>query len=143
MDVSELRKQILRALDDARKDASSRRTVVDEAARAYTEFHENIAVPLLRQAATVLKGEGQLFTVHAPAESVRLVTEKAPDTFIELALDTSGREPQVLGRVSLSRGRQGRVEERPLAGGKRIVDLTEDDVAEFLLRELPKLIVRS
>ena len=143
MDVSELRRQILRALDDARKDASSRRTVVDEGTRAFAAFHENVAVPLLRQAATVLKSEGQLFTVHAPAESVRLVSDKAPETFLELSLDTTGRELRVLGRVSLSRGRQGRIEERPLANGKRIGDLTEADVAEFLVAELPKLIVKS
>ena len=36
MDVSELRKGILRALDEARKDASDRRRVRDDAAAAYS-----------------------------------------------------------------------------------------------------------
>ena len=40
MDVSELRKRILRALEDARHDASERRTAVDHAAKAYEEFLE-------------------------------------------------------------------------------------------------------
>ena len=143
MDVSELRKRIVRALDEARKDAGARRAIVDEVTRAYGAFLENIAVPLLRQAAVVLKSEGQLFTVHTPAESVRLVLDKSPETFLEIALDTSARAPQVMGRTSLARGRQGRVEERPLAQGKAVADLTEEDVTEFLVRELPKLLVRS
>ena len=54
MDVSELRKRILRALDDARKDAVVRRREVDEAANAYETFLEQVAVPLMRQAAQVL-----------------------------------------------------------------------------------------
>lgn len=143
MDVSELRKRIVRALDDARKDASARRAAHDEAAKAYAEFLERTAVPLLRQAVSVLKPEGQLFTVHSPADSVRLVSDRSPETFLELALDTSGDRPQVVGRVSIARGRQGRVEERPLARGKSIGELTEDDVTQFLVSELPKLIVRT
>ena len=53
MDVSELRKGILRALEDARKDAAARREAVDNATAAYEEFLEAIAVPLFRQAVTV------------------------------------------------------------------------------------------
>src|SRR5689334_11418366 len=71
MDVSELRKRILRAIDEAKKDVSARRGVQDAAARAYEQFLETIAVPLLRQSAIVLKASGQLFDVHTPAGSVR------------------------------------------------------------------------
>lgn len=142
MDVSELRKRILRALDEARKDATLRRTAVDEAARAYAEFLDQIAVPLLRQAATVLKSEGQLFTVHAPAGSARMVSSRAPETFLEVTMDTSGDRPQILGRVSVARGRQGRVEEQAIAPEKAISAITEDDVSQFLVREIPKLILK-
>lgn len=143
MDVSELRKRILRALDDARKGASSRRTALDEAKRAYAEFLENIAVPLLRQTAAVLKAERQLFTVHTPVDSVRLVSDTAPDTFLELTMDDSVEPPEVVGRLSLARGRRGMVEERPIAPGRPIAQITEDDVTQFLVVEVPKLIVRS
>jgi hypothetical protein len=142
MDVSELRKRILRALDDARKDASVRRAAVDEAGRAYAEFLEQIAVPLLRQAVIVLKSEGQTFTVHAPADSARLVSSASANTFLEIALDTTGDRPQVLGRVSIARGRDGRVEERAIAPDKSIASITEDDVSQFLVREIPKLILK-
>jgi hypothetical protein len=144
MDVSELRKRILHALDAARKDAVTRRTEVDEASRAYEQFLENIAAPLLKQAQAVLRAEQQLFTVHTPAGSIRLVSDSAPQTFVEFVLEVSPRVPQVIGRVSLTRGRQGVVvEERPLAPGKPVAELVEDDVAQFLVTEIPKLIVRS
>jgi hypothetical protein len=57
MDVSDLRKRILRAIDDARKDASARRTVVDEAAKAFDTFLTGMAVPLMRQAVNVLRAD--------------------------------------------------------------------------------------
>lgn len=143
MDVSELRKRILRALDDARKDAADRRTVVDEAAKAYQQFLETIAVPLLRQAAIVLNAEGHGFVVHTPASSVRLAAEKSPETYLEVALDSSGAQPDVVGRVSISRGRRGLIlEERPIAANKPMSTLTEDDLSAFLVTEVPKLIVK-
>jgi len=55
VDVSELRKRILHALDDARKEAAAKRGVVDEAGRAYEAFLVNIAVPMFKQAQAVLK----------------------------------------------------------------------------------------
>jgi hypothetical protein len=143
MDVSDLRKRILRALDEARKDQSSRRSVVDQASQAYAAFLETYAVPLLKQAVQVLRAEKHAFTVNTPADGARLVSEASPNTFLEFALDTAGPAPQVIGRVSLAHGRQGRVvEERPIAPGKQVADVTEDDVAKFLVTEIPKLILR-
>jgi hypothetical protein len=144
MDVSELRKRILRAIDDAKKDVSARRTVLDAANRAYEAFLDAVAVPLLRQSAVVLKASGHLFDVHTPAGSVRLVAERSPHTFLEIALDTSQPDPVVIGRVSLTRGRQGLVvEERPIAPARPVETLTEEDLAAFLITEIPKLVVKS
>lgn len=143
MDVSDLRKRILRAVDDARKDAAARRVLVDESVKAYGEFLSSIAVPLLRQAATVLNATGGGFAVQTPAETARLSSQAAPETYIEIALDSSGAEPEVVGRISLARGRQGViVEERVLAPGKPVAKLTEDDVAAYLVAAVPRLIVR-
>ena len=113
-----------------------------EAMRGYAGFLEHVAVPLLRQTATVLKSEGQLFTVHAPADSARLVSAKSPETFVEISLDTTGERPQVIGRISIARGREGRVEEHPIAPGKAIDAITDDDVSQFLVGQIPKLILR-
>lgn len=144
MDVSDLRKRILRALEDARTDAAARRTTIDEATRAYEGFLENIAVPLARQAVQVLNGSGNPFAVNTPAGTVRIVSDNSPQTFIEIALDTTGAQGLVLGRVSLTRGRQGQVvEERPVAPGKAIAQLTEEDLSAFFVAEIPRLIVKS
>jgi hypothetical protein len=143
METGDLRKRILHALDSARKDSSDRRRVVDEATKAYDDFLANIAGPLVKQAASVLTAEGQRFVADTPAGSVRLTADGSPQTFLELQLDTTGGKPRVIGRVSVTRGRQGLiVEERPVAD-KAVGELAEDDVAKFLIAEIPKLVVKS
>jgi hypothetical protein len=144
MDVSELRKRIIRALDDARKDASARRQHVDAAQAAYARFLADVAVPTMKQAATVLKAQGFPCTVDTPAESVRLTMAGSHDTFVELELDASASSPQVVGRTSVGRGRAGLVvDETSLAGGKPIAELTDEDVAAYLVGAVPKLVARS
>jgi hypothetical protein len=144
MDVSELRKRILRAIDEARKDAADRRTIVDDSAKAYATFLDTIAVPLLRQAAQVLNADNHVFIVHTPAASARLASEKSPQTFLEVELDVSGAEPAVIGRVSVTRGRQGLViEERPIAPNTPVAKVTEEDVSAFLVAEVPKLVLKT
>src|SRR6185503_20533969 len=61
MDTGDLRKRILFALDAARKDSSDRRRLVDDAGKAYETFLANIAVPMIKQAASVLCAEKQRF----------------------------------------------------------------------------------
>jgi hypothetical protein len=144
MDVADLRKRILRALDEARKDAAAKRATADQAAAAYEQFLSQMAAPLFRQAATVLRAEGQEFTANTPADSVRLVSDRTAQDFIELELDASSPSTKVIGRTSLSRGRRNGVlvEERPIAQGKAIGELTEEDVTEFLVSEIRKLMMR-
>ena len=144
MNVSDLRKGILRALDDARKEAATRRTNVDQASTAYGRFLSDVAVPLFLQAANVLRAEGHLFSVHTPADSVRLASDHASQDFIELELDASLPQPRVLGRTAMARGGKGLVvDERPLAPGKAIQELTEEDVAQFLMTEIRRLVTRA
>jgi hypothetical protein len=143
MDVSELRKRILRALDDARQEASTRRTRVDDARAAYERFLTGVAVPLLRQSAMVLTAAGHPFQVHTPAASARLAHDQQPLTFLEVELDVAGAQPHVIGRVSLTRGRGSHVvSERPVAVDKAIAELSEADFSAFLVAEIPKLVVR-
>jgi hypothetical protein len=143
MDVSDLRKRILRALDDARKQSAARREATDRATADYERFLSGVAVPLFRQASTVLRAEGQEFTANTPAASVRLASDHAANNFIELELDAAAPDAQVIGRTSVDRGRKGVVvEERPIAPGKMVAQLTESDVSEFLVAEIPKLVTR-
>ena len=143
MDVSELRRRILRALDEAKNDATIRRTEVDAAQRAFEEFLERIAVPVLRQTQAVLKAEGHAFTVHAPAGGARLVSDSSPETFVEFTLDQSGDRPLVIGRISRQRNR-GRVvvDEAPVATDKPVGSLADEDVAGFLVTSIPRLVRR-
>ena len=144
MDVSELRKRILRAVDDARKDAAARRSLVDESVKAYGVFLTDVAVPMLKQAATIVNASGGTFVVNTPAETVRLSAQHAAETYLEIALDRNGPEPEVVGRVSLARGRQGTiVDERPIARGKPVEKLTEDDLSAYLVAAIPRLIVKT
>jgi hypothetical protein len=143
MDVSELRRRILGALDAARRDATARRAVADEAARAYAAFVDRVAVPLLKQAGEVLRAERHAFSVQTPAEGPRLVSDVAPHTFLEFQLDVTPAVPQVIGRLSVTRGRLGVVvTERPIGAGQQVGDLTDQDVAAFLVTELPRLVVK-
>lgn len=143
MDVSKLRQGILRALDEARKDASVRQTGIDAANEAFAGFLANVAVPLFKQAAIVLRAEGHQFVVHTPAGSARLASEAAPETFIECVLDPGDGTARVMGRVSLTRGRQGYVlEETPVGLDKAVGDLVEADVAAFLLSAIPKVVLK-
>jgi hypothetical protein len=144
VDVSDLRKRILRALEDARKDAGARRAASDQAAAAYEQFLTAVAMPLFRQAATVLRAEGHPFSANTPAGSVRLVSDQHAVDFLEFELDTSRPQAQVIGRTSFSQGRRGiTVDERPIAPGKAIEELTEDDVSRFLVSEIRRLVTRS
>jgi hypothetical protein len=144
MDVSELRKRIERAVEDARRDAASRRVLVDQAVKAYAEFLTAVAVPMLKQTATIVNVGGGAFVVSTPAETVRLSAQHAPETFIEIALDRTGAEPEVVGRVSLARGREGTiVDERALAQGKPVEKLTEEDLAAYLVAAVPRLVVKN
>ena len=141
MDVSDLRRKILHALDAARVEAASKRTETDAAQAAYDKLLQDVAVPLLLQAQSILKAERHAFTVHSPLGSARLVSDTHSETFLELALDTSGDRPQVVTRISVARGaKRVAVEERPLAPGKAIKDLGEQDIAAMLVATIPKLI---
>jgi hypothetical protein len=141
MDVSDLRQRILRALEAARAAPDSRRSEIDAAGAAYARFLDEVAVPLLRQAQSILKAEGHLFTVHAPVGGAKLVSDAHPETYLELVLDTAGIRPQLVSRISVARGRKGvTVEERAIASGKAIQALRDEDLAAFLVATIPQLV---
>ena len=141
MDVSDLRQRILTALDAAGRDEAGRRDEKDAAALAWEAFRDDLAVPLVRQAAAVLRAERHLFSVATPADSVTLISDRSPSTFLEFVLDTKRPRSQVLARLSVDKGEEGQlVEERHLAPDKPVGDIVEEDLAAFLVTEIPKLI---
>lgn len=141
MEISHIRQRVLETIDYARKAAAERRTRTDQAAREYDVFLERVGVPLFRQVANVLRAEGHLFTVFTPGGSVRLMSDRGAEDYLELTLDTAGDQPRVMGHTSRARGRRVMESERPVAE-RTPAELTEDDVMAFVLKELEPFVER-
>lgn len=136
MEISQVRRRVQAAITAARARAQERRQQTDAATRDYGVFLETVAAPLVRQIANALKAEGHTFTVSTPGDGVRLEYERGRDNFVEVALDTSGDRPQVIGRVSQTRGSHRLDEERPIRPDASPSEITEEDVLEFVVQAL-------
>jgi len=141
-DVALLRKRVQKAIEQARREASERRTRVHEAQKAYDDFLDTRAIPAFRAMSVVLRSEGLAWEVMTPSGEVRLVPDRRRDESIALSFDATADPPQPM--VSITRGRGGRVlhAEREVKPGTRsIAALTEDDVIEMLIEELAPWLV--
>jgi len=139
METSDIRKRLNQTIERAKRQAADRRTRSDEAARAFETFLATVAVPLFRQVANILRAEGYLFNVFTPSGSVRLMSDRGAEDFIDLSLDTAGDRPQVIGHASRSRGRRVLESERAIGEPG---ELTEEAVLEFVLKELEAFVDR-
>lgn len=135
METSIIRQRLTAAIERAKRTAAERRARADEAARAYGEFLDRIAVPLFRQVSNVLKVSGYPFSIFTPSGSVRLMSDRSAEDYIELTLDTTGEQPLVLGKTSRSRGRRVIENERAIAEVS-VPHLTEEHVLAYLLAEI-------
>ena len=142
MEVSEVRRRLLTAIDKAKQAASERRARNDRAARDYEAFLAERATPVFHQLASALAAEGHTFKVFTPAGSIRLSAERSPGQFIELVLDDSSDPPAVVGRTTRGRGRRMVSTERAIGGSAPVADLTEEDVLTFLLEEIVPFVER-
>ena len=141
MEISDVKRRVQETIDRAKRAAMERRARGDEIARDYQLFLERVAIPVFRQVANVLRATGYPFTVFTPSGSVRLMSDRSAEEFIEVVLDTDG-DPTVIGHASRSRGRRVVESERPIRAGAAVRDLTEDDVLGFVLKELEPLVER-
>jgi hypothetical protein len=140
MEVSDVRRRLRGAIEQARRRAAERRARVDQAWRDYEQFLSAIAVPAAHAVAQALVGEGHRFKVLTPGQTVRLGAEFSPDNYVEISLDTDGEAPAVMVHTSRGRGRRGVETERTLS--RPIRELTEEDIISVLLEELIPLIER-
>ena len=136
IELPELRRQIRVAIELAKKNAAATRSRSDAAQRDYETFLRDVAVPTVQQFASALSGEGHMFKVATPADSVRLTSVSSNDDFIELALDTTQDPPEVIARISRGRGRRMVTSERPVRERTAVGDLKEEDVVTLLLQEI-------
>lgn len=137
-----MRRRVQRAIQSTRQRAQQQRQRAGEAERAFDTFLEDVATPMVRQVASALKAEGYAFTVFTPGQGLRLAADRGRDDFIEIALDTLNDPPQVVGRISHSRGSRVVDEERPIKPGVGPEALTDEDVLDFLLTALEPWIER-
>ena len=138
MEVSQVRKRLQQAIGVARERAQGKRQRTADAQRAYDAFLQDVAVPIGRQVANALKVDGYAFSVFTPGEGLRLADDRSRDDYIELALDTTGDVPQVIGRISHTRGSRRLLEEMPVKANVPPDALTEDDMLEFFARSLER-----
>src|SRR5262245_66252836 len=124
METGEVRRRLQHAIERARRSAADRRARNDAATQAFNDFLDHVAVPLFKQIANVLKIEGYPFTVFTPSGSVRLMSDRSAQDFVEIVLDASGDEPRVVSHRSRARGRD--VVETERAGGGRAPEAMHD-----------------
>jgi len=139
MEISVVRKRLTETIERAKKQAAERRGRGDQASRDFELFLQKIAVLLFRQVANALKADGYAFTVFTPSGSVRLMSDRSASDYIELTLDTSDNPPRVMGQISRARGSRVLDAQRAIGAADT---LTEEQVLEFLLKELEAFVER-
>ena len=137
MEVSSVRRRLNETIERAKRRAAERRVRSDAAGVAFGRFLENTAIPLFRQIVNVLRADGYPFSVITPSGSVRLMSDRWAQDFVEVLLDTSGDEPQLM--LHASRGWGGGVVESERAMGDPET-LTEDDLLTAVLSELERFV---
>jgi hypothetical protein len=142
MEVSEVRRRLRAAIDDAKRRVAERRGRKDDATRTWEQLLPGVAVPSFLAIASALTGEGLRFKVLTPGDAVRLVPERGGEEFIELALDTEAEEPALMLRSTRGRGRRMISAERPLRTGAAIAQVSEEEIVDALLAELAPFIDR-
>ncbi len=141
MEPADLRKRVLRALDEARRHAAAHREEAERAGQAFDRLQPEIAA-LWRQVANVLKVEGHPYTINTPAGSVRFASERWPESFVEVTLDTTRRPVAVVGRTVFARGREGIDREAVVAEAAELATVEAERWVEFLARELEPFLER-
>ena len=139
METSEIKRRLHQTIERARRQAAERRAQSEEAGRAFESFLSATAVPLFRQLANVLRSDGYQFSVSTPSGSVRLMSDRTAEDFIELTLDTAEATPQVMAHSRYSRGRRVRESERAIGAP---AELTEEALLTYVLKELEALVER-
>jgi len=134
--ISEIQKRVRRMIDQSRRAAEERRARTASETRAGEQALHRVVAPVFKAVAAALKAERHSFLVSTPVDAVRMSAESSGDNFVELALDTTGAQSVLRGRVSRIRGRRLLVEEKVVSEGSQLGTLSDEDVLEYLLGAL-------
>ena len=143
METSDVRRRLRTAIDQAKRRAADRRAVADEASRFWAQRLPEAVVPAFQAVLNALSGEGLKFSLSTPGETARLVPERSPAEFVEIALDTNRELPAIVLRATRGRGSRTVESERVVAEGPEIAELTEDAVIAIVIEEIVPFIERS
>jgi hypothetical protein len=141
METSDVRKRVLSAMEHARKNVAGRREEHDRADRAFYKFLGNTAVARGRHVGNVHVGERYPFSVFTPSGSVKMMSDRSPEDFIEILLDESGEHPRVVGHVKRTRGSRV-IETEKVVGSGDPETLTAEELLGFLLKEIEPFVER-
>ena len=142
MEVSDVRRRLRAAIEEARRNAEQRRQRKDDAARAWEHALETVITPAFHQLASALTAEGYRFKVVTPGATARLVPERGGEEFVEIALDSDGDEPMVMIRSTRGRGRRMTARERSIGGRAAIDTLADSEIASAVIDELVSFLER-
>jgi hypothetical protein len=142
MEVSDVRRRLRHAIDEAKRHAADRRARVDQAARTWSERLPDAVVPAVHAVHSALAGEGYRFTVSTPGDTAHLALERSAAEFVEVALDTDRESPAVVLRSTRGRGRRTVTSERVIAEGAAIAELSQDAIVDAVIQELVPFIER-
>ena len=141
-DVADVRQRLQRMIEQARQEAAERRRRAEEDAGTAERFLESVATPVMQQVARVLCVEGFEFRLSTPAGSVRLVSERRKEDYVDLSIDATADPVTILTEVAHARGRRVSTVERPLAPDVPLGQLTDEHVLAFLLDALKGFVAR-
>lgn len=135
-ELTDLRRRVRQAIQDARQKAAARRVSRDDAAKAWAAAIAEIVEPVAANVAAAMTGEGLAFKLETPRGSVRIVSDRSPGDYIEVVLDDADEReaPEVIGRTVRGRGRQSVTVIEELLGPP--AQLSEDRVIAFFMGAL-------
>jgi hypothetical protein len=142
MEIADVRKGLHEAMIRAKRHAAERRERTDRVSRAFATFLERTAIPLVRQLSNAMRAEGYIFNVFTPSGSVRLMSERSAEDFVEIALDATADTPYVVGHTSRTRGGRRHVQAEQIVGSGDPETISEEELLAFLLKEIEPFVER-
>lgn len=132
-ELTDLRRRVRQAVQDAKRKAAARREARDNASKAWDEAVASIVEPTATLMAAAFTGEGMPHRLETPRGTIRLVNERSTSDYIEIVLDADEDRdvPEVIGRSVAGRGRQSVTVVEQLLGAPD--QLTEDRLISFFL----------
>jgi hypothetical protein len=142
MELVQIRRRVQMKLADIKRAAAERREKVAAAERAFGPFLADVATPTISAIVQSLSAEGYAYRLTTPGGAIRMSSERSNRTYVELRLDTAGREPQLVAQIGRERGSRVLEDERPVCEGMAIEAVTDEHLLAALLDLLPELIER-